>query len=273
VGARGERYASRYAAVLGGAAGSELRALGFTMNFAPVVELLTDENEAFLGSRSYGRSGKVVDAAAGAFIEAMEAEGLAAVAKHFPGNAASDPHKVLPELDLTEEAYRRDCLPRFASAVKRGVSSVMLSHVLFPAIDPENPSSLSPALVKGELRGRLGFRGLAITDDLCMRAISVKRTPERAAVDALAAGADLLMLVDGGRATRVRDAIVSAVGEGRLPAARLDEAVGRILELKRRFKLDAELDPEARAKAIASFSGLVERDAKLVRELESASRP
>jgi beta-N-acetylhexosaminidase len=261
LGAKGEVYAKGYAALLGRAAGSELRALGFTMNLAPVVELLTDENEAFLGSRSYGRSGKVVDAAAGAFIEGLQAEGVAAVAKHFPGNAASDPHKVLPELDLTAAAYKRGCLPRFASAVKRGVSSVMLSHVLFPAIDPENPSSLSQALIEGELRRRLGFRGLAITDDLGMRAISASRKPERAAVEALAAGADLLMLVDSSVATRVRDAIARAVEEGRLPAARLDEAAGRVLSLKARFKMGRELDPEARG----AFTDIVARNAKLIK--------
>jgi beta-N-acetylhexosaminidase len=261
VGERGPRYAS----LLGRAAGAELRALGINMALAPVVELLSDENEAFLGSRSYGRSAPRTDAAAGAYIAGLQSELVAAVAKHFPGNAGEDPHKVLPELRLARRDYERDCLPRFASAIRKGVSSVMLSHVVFTALDPGRPSSLSPVLVRGELRRRLGFRGVAITDDLGMRALSATRGPERSAVEALAAGADLLMLVDMRSAPGVRDAIVAAVREGRLPIARLDEAARRVLELKYRFKMDVDLDPSLRAKALAGFPDQVRRDASLLR--------
>jgi beta-N-acetylhexosaminidase len=262
VGERGERYAS----LLGRAAGAELRALGFNMALAPVVELLTDENKAFLGSRSYGRSGRETDAAAGAYIEGLQSELVAAVAKHFPGNAGEDPHRVLPELALTKAVYERDYLPRFASAVRRRVSSVMLSHVVFTAIDPDRPASLSPAVVRGELRSRLGFRGLAITDDLGMRALSATRSPAKSAVEALAAGADLLMLVDMREAPKVRDAIVAAVKEGRLSERRLDEAALRVLELKARFKMDAGLDPARRKEALAGFPALVGRDELRLRE-------
>ena len=219
----------RYAYLLGQAAGSELRALGFNMALAPVVELLTDDNEAFLGTRSYGRSPAKTDAAADAFIDGLQSERVAAVAKHFPGNAGADPHKVLPELGLSRRDYDRENLPRFAAAIKRRVAAVMVSHALFPAIDAERPSSLSPAIIRGELRGRLGFRGLAITDDLGMRALTSTRSPESSAVEALAAGADLLMLVDMNAATGVRGAIVAAVRQGRLPAGRLDEAARRVL--------------------------------------------
>jgi beta-N-acetylhexosaminidase len=266
VGERGARYAS----LLGHAAGAELRALGFNMALAPVVELLTDENKSFLGSRSYGRSGKQTDAAAGAYIEGLQAERVAAVAKHFPGNAGADPHKVLPELRLSRRDYDRDYLPRFASAMRRGVSSVMLSHVVFTAIDPERPASLSPALVRGELRRRLGFRGVAITDDLGMRALTATSAPEKSAVEALSAGADLLMLVDMREAPGVRDAIAAAVKDGRLPAARLDEAVRRVLALKSRFKMDAALDTSARAEALAAFPGIVRENAMRLRAFRDA---
>jgi beta-N-acetylhexosaminidase len=235
------------------------------MNLAPVVELLGEGNAAFLGSRAYGSSGAVVDAAAGAYIEGLQSESVAAVAKHFPGNAAADPHKVLPKLEVSKAVYERDYLPRFASAIRRGVSSVMLSHVLFEAIDANNPSSLSPRVVRGELRGRLGFRGLAITDDLGMNALSLTRSPEEAAIEALNAGADLLMLVDMGEATRVQAAIVQAVKEGRLSQNRLDEAVSRVLSLKSRFKMDDELDPKLRASRLSAFPLTVEANAKKLR--------
>ncbi len=207
---------SRCASSLGHAAGAELRDLGFNMALAPVVELLTDRNARFLGSRSYGREGARVDADAGAYIRGLQAEGVAAVAKHFPGNAGEDPHRVLPALDVSKEVYERDFLPRFASAIGNGVSSIMLSHVVFGALDPDRPASLSPAISRGELRGRLGFRGVAITDDLGMKALSATMSPERSGVAALVAGADLLMLMDMHAAPRLRDAIVT--GRERRPA-------------------------------------------------------
>jgi beta-N-acetylhexosaminidase len=268
VGARGPRYAS----LLGHAAGAELLALGVNMALAPVVELLTEENESFLGSRSYGRLAGRVDATAGAYIQGLQAEGVAAVAKHFPGNGGEDPHKVLPELRIDEGAYERDYLPRFAAAIANRVSSVMLSHVLFPAIDPDRPASLSPAMVGGELKGRLGFRGLAVTDDLGMRAIASRSSPERSAVAALAAGADLLMITDPRAALPVRDAIVAAVEGGTLSAARLDDAVGRVLALKRRFSMGAALDPAVRAERLSSFASIVAEDARKIRAY-SASPP
>ncbi len=229
------------------------------------MELLTDENKRFLGSRSYGREASKVDAVAGAYIRGLQAGGVAAVAKHFPGNAGEDPHLVLPELDIPKAIYERDCLPRFASAIRNRVSSVMLSHVVFGAVDPGHPASLSPAIVGGELRKRLGFAGVAITDDLGMKALSSSMSPERSAVAALAAGADLLMLTDMRAAFPVRDAIVAAVRERRLGPGRLDEAVTRILELKRRFRMGEALDPAVRSKRLADFDALVRQDAIRIR--------
>ena len=191
---------------------------------------------------------------------------MAAVAKHFPGNAGEDPHRVLPELGISKATYESDYLPRFASAIRNRVSSVMLSHVVFGAVDPELPASLSPAVVGGELRRRLRFAGVAITDDLDMKALSSTLSPERSAVEALAAGADLLMLTDMRSAVRVRDAIVAAAREGRLDPRRLDEAVRRILELKKRFEMAAALDPKVREERLADFDAAVAKDAIRIRD-------
>jgi beta-N-acetylhexosaminidase len=256
---------AKYASVLGRAAGAELRALGVNMALAPVVELLTDENRRFLGSRSYGRNASVVDACAGAYIEGLQGRGVAAVAKHFPGNGSEDPHEGLPVLKMGRAEYERDCEPRFKSAIARGVAGVMLSHAVFGALDPARPSSLSPAVVAEELKEKLGFRGVAITDDLYMKALSAGSSVERSAVAALSAGADLLMLTAIGGAERTRDAIVRSVRSGELPAARLDDAARRVIELKLRFGMDADLDPAARARRLAGFASIVEEDAALVR--------
>lgn len=261
VGALGEAYAS----VLGRAAGAELRALGVNMALAPVVELLTDENKRLLGSRSYGRKASVVDACAGAYIDGLQRGGVAAVAKHFPGNAAEDPHQGLPVLGADRASYERDYAPRFKSAIDRSVAGIMLSHVVFKALDPAGPATLSRAVVTGELKGRLGFRGVAITDDLYMKALSASSSPGRSAVAALDAGADLLMLTAMGGAEPVRDAIVEAVRSGRLPASRLDDAVRKVIELKLRFGMEADLDPAVRARRLAGFAALVEADGRMVK--------
>jgi beta-N-acetylhexosaminidase len=250
-----------YVALLGRVAGSELRSLGIAMNLAPVVELEDDANRAFLGSRAYGREAGPADAASGAFIEGLQSELVAAVAKHFPGNAGADPHLVLPELGVSRERYEAEFLPRFAAAIRRGVSAVMLSHVLLPALDPDRPASLSPTLIKGELKGRLGFRGVALTDDLCMRAVTGGRSPEKAAVLALAAGADLLMILDMRAASSARAAIVAAVRDGSLPRARLDDAVARVLALKAKFRVAETADPRLRAARLAVFPALVREHA------------
>jgi len=268
VGARGPRYAR----ALGEAAGRELKALGVNMNLAPVVELLDERNESFLGDRSYGREAARVDAAAGAFIEGLQARGTAAVAKHFPGNESSDPHRGAALLDVDREGYERGYRPRFEAAARAGVAAVMASHAIVPALDPERPATLSRAALAGELRGRIGFRGLILTDDLYMKAISAGSPPELAAVEALAAGADLLMLSSGSGAHPVRAAIVRAVEEGRLPRSRLRDAARRVLELKLRFGMAQALDPRTRAEALAAYPGLVEEDARAVAAALSASR-
>ena len=123
-----------------------------------------------------------------------------------------------------------------------------------PAVDPEKPATLSSRLILGELKEGLRFDGVALTDDLVMKALAAKVPPERAAVEALAAGADLLMLSDGYAAPRLSAAILSAIKEGRLSEARLDDAVLRILELKLRFSMAEGLDPRLRATRLAGLS-------------------
>ncbi|MBL8966678.1 MAG: glycoside hydrolase family 3 protein [Spirochaetaceae bacterium] len=267
VGARGPDYA----ALLGRRAGLELQALGVNLALAPVVELLDEGNRELLGDRSYGRDPAKVDAAAGAFIAGLQSAGVAATAKHFPGNAGADPHKLLPVLKATRAEFERDFYPRFAAARRAGVGAVLLSHVLVPAVDPKRPATLSPALVRDELKTKLGFEGVVLTDDLYMKALAAERPPELSAVEALNAGADLLMLSAGGSAPRVRDAILRAVEAGRLPASRLDDAAARVVALKLRFGMAAALDPDVRAGRLAAFPALVEESGRLLAESGSGT--
>ena len=257
------------ARMLGERAGLELAALGINLALAPVVELRSPGNAAFLGDRSYGDDPRLVDAVAGAFIEGLESSGVAAAAKHFPGNAGEDPHRGLPTLAVTRDALMRDYVARFSSAMDHDAAAVLLSHVLVPAIDPERPATISPLLDRDLLKTRMRFDGVVITDDLFMRALADAMPPDISAVEALAAGADLLMLSDGAAGPRVRDSIRRAAEDGALPIARLDDAVLRIIELKLRFSMSAAFDREARAARLASLPEIVVASEKAIK----AARP
>ncbi len=265
----GER-GGRYAGLLGRRAGLELAAIGVNLALAPVVETLSDRNAELLGSRSYGRDPRRVDDCAGAFIEGLALSGVAATAKHFPGNAATDPHRGLPILEVTKAELERDFLPRFRSAISHGAAAVLLSHVLVPSIDASRPATLSYGLTTAILKKELGFEGIAVTDDLFMKALTEGSGSDPAgvaasAVAAVNAGADLLMLSDGQAGPRVKSALVDAVRSGRIAEARLDDAVVRILELKLRFGLAAALDPSARARRIEALPAIVEESKRLIR--------
>jgi beta-N-acetylhexosaminidase len=184
------------ARVAGRAAGEELRALGIGMNMAPVAEASTADNLAFLGDRAWSDDPDRAGRLAAAFIRASQAEGTAAVAKHFPGNAEGDPHVGLPVLGVSRAVLEGSYVAPFRRAVQAGVSAVMLSHALVPALDPGRPASLSPSVI-AYLKGELGFRGIVITDDLHMAALSGSGGPEGAALEALKAGVDLLMVSSG----------------------------------------------------------------------------
>ncbi len=268
----GERAAADAVRETAYRAGLELRALGVTLNLAPVAEASDERSAAFLGDRSYGSDGRLVAAAAGAFVEGMDEAGVACVVKHFPGNAEGDPHRAAPVIALDTEGLGRMVAPFRTVISAARPAAVMVSHAVVEAVDPERPGSLSPAVVSGWLKGDLGFRGFVVTDDLRMGAVALTgRSPSRAAVEAVAAGADLIMTWPKDLLA-VRDALVSAVADGRLPAERFRDAARRVIAAKFRYGLcmriaDAEgpgrergeQDTEAVAETVARFRAETER--------------
>ena len=273
--ARASRRGPGFIRFLGEASGSELHALGVNVALAPVVETLNAANGHFLGTRAYSSDPKTVDADAGAFIEGLQSQGVAAVAKHFPGNTDADPHRGLAVLSVSKNAEEELFLPRFASAIDlnaknpdRSVALVMLSHVIVPSVDPSHPASLSPIFIQGQLRHSLGFKGVAVTDDLCMKALTDLMPPEKSAVAALRAGDDLLMISDQGSILKIRDAIVAAVQSGVLKRSRLDEAADSVIALKLRFDMESALDARVRERRLARFESLVARHRQEIRRWE-----
>jgi beta-N-acetylhexosaminidase len=207
----------------------EIRDLGITMNLAPVVEVADEKNRRFLGSRIYGPDPAFVEAAAGTFIQAMEAAGIACVIKHFPGNTGADPHKEKPLLKADRETLNRMIRPFVTlMAASRHQPALMVSHVVVEAWDRERNASLSPVVLREWLRWDLGFRGLLIADDLAMNAVSGSMGIEAAAVLAIQGGVDMI-IVWPPDLRGVHRAIMTALEKGRLSRERLQEAVAQVL--------------------------------------------
>jgi beta-N-acetylhexosaminidase len=218
----------------------DLRALGLTMNLAPVVDVLGNATSP-IGSRSYGSDPRQVARLSAAAIRGYQQNGLASTAKHFIGlgHTSVDSHQSLPTVSLSLAQLEQADLIPFRSAISAGVSSILVAHVALPKIDPSGrPASLSPVIIQNVLRHRLGFNGVLMTDSLLMGAVS--GAGKHPAVEALAAGADILLM---GVNKDVPDAVfetaiaqvTAAIRDGHIPKSRLTTALRRINALKRRY--------------------------------------
>ncbi|CAN5758947.1 hypothetical protein BH23GEM5_BH23GEM5_26800 [soil metagenome] len=225
------------AEAVGRAMGIELRSLGVNVNFAPVVDVDSNPDNPVIGPRSFGKTPEQVIEAAIPFIRALEAEGVAGCPKHFPchGDTSVDSHRELPVVDREFEELERIELAPFRAAVEAGVRLVMTAHVLFPAVDPEEPATLSHAITTGLLRERLGFEGVVVTDDIGMHAVSDVFQRGGAAADCIRAGVDLIDIcafgLDTELALELADEIARAQQSGALGDELLAESRARIEKL------------------------------------------
>ncbi|GAB1645761.1 glycoside hydrolase family 3 protein [Krasilnikovia sp. MM14-A1259] len=223
------------------AAGSELAAMGITVDFAPVADTLGAQGSPVIGSRSYGDDPKANGDQVAAAVRGLQGAGVAAALKHFPGHGhtTGDSHDELPVVAQSRDALERQDWPPFAAGIEAGAGVVMSGHLDLTAVDPGVPATFSRKVMTDVLRGRLKFTGVAITDAMNM-APARKWPAGEAAVRALNAGNDvLLMPPDIGAA---RDGILAGLKNGSLPRERLVEAVTRVLTLK--FRTAASAQPE-----------------------------
>lgn len=215
----------------------EARALGIMQNFAPVADVNTNPLNPVINTRSFGDEPGLVSAMVAAFIRGTHEAGCLATAKHFPGHGSTgeDSHLMLPVLDFSRPRLDSVEFAPFRSAVDSGVDAVMVGHIAVPAVDPSGlPASLSRPLVTGLLRDSLRFNGLVITDAMGM-AGARGMPPGRAAVAAVRAGIDILLLTEDEQGTM--QALRDAVRGGEIPVQRIDQSVRRILESKLRLGL------------------------------------
>ncbi len=219
------------------ALGRDLAALGVNLDLAPSVDVNTAADNPVIGTRSFGADTALVARHAAAAVTGLQAAGVAACAKHFPGHGSTsnDSHHVIAAVDGSLDVVKRRDLPPFVAAIGAGVRAVMPGHLRVPGLTGDLPASLSAAALTGLLRGDLGFTGVIISDALEMRAVSGPFGIAHAAVLAVAAGTDLLCFgrdTDEPTYLAVRDALVEAVRSGQLPVARLEESAARVAELR-----------------------------------------
>jgi len=216
--------------------GCELPLMGITMNLAPVADLLLHPKNKIIGQRSFGKDPSMVGAMVGAFIEGIQGAGVGACAKHFPGHGATktDSHQALPTIERSREEMEGAELIPFQRAIQANVAACMSGHLLCPALDPELPATLSPAIIQGLLRKGLGFDGVVISDDLLMGALNQWGSAEERGVEALKAGVDCL-LVGKGPVQGLLAALEGGLANGEIPKERAEEALTRILRLKEQY--------------------------------------
>lgn len=227
---------------------AECAAFGLNLDFAPVLDVWSNPGNTVIGQRAFSADARTVAGLGPAAARRMMDQGIIPAVKHFPGHGDTvvDSHVGLPVVDKSLEELEKTELIPFRAAIQSAgtdgqVPAVMVAHILLTQLDPERPASLSPAVVTGLLREELGFAGAVLTDDLTMGAVTQSYGLGEAAVLAVEAGCDILLVCHGPDSVpAVRTALLEAAASGRITAERLDESVYRILHLKTEYALTNE---------------------------------
>lgn len=261
--AAGDLEAAR---ALGAATAREARAMGIHWVFAPVADVNNNPDNPIINIRSFGEDPEVVAKFVAAFTEGAHSDPanyVLTTAKHFPGHGdvTADSHLEMPKLEAAADRIRGLELKPFESAIAAGVDTVMTAHMAVPALEPEEiPATVSSRILGGVLRDELKFRGLIVTDAMDMAGLTKMFTRGEAAVRAIEAGADMLLMPPDPEAAI--EALVAAVRSGRISPKRIDVSVRRVLAAKQKVGLARKklVDPEAIADALdhaeASLSAL-----------------
>jgi beta-N-acetylhexosaminidase len=230
-----ERLAERFARALA----AELRAVGISLDFTPVLDILTERDNPAIGDRALAESADDVARLGSAIVRTLQAEGIAACGKHFPGHGDTriDSHHDLPVVEHPPDRIDRVELVPFRAAIEAGVAAIMTAHLLIPAIDAERPATLSSAIVTGMLKQSLGYQGLVVSDDIEMRAISAQFGTAEATVLSIQAGCDVVLMCGTDQEAQMSalEAVIHAVEDGTLPQKRVEDALARHRRAKERF--------------------------------------
>lgn len=266
--AAGASYVKRAARVQA----REALACGLHVTFAPDADVNRDPRNPIISTRAFSADPAQAADLVRSYIAGCREEGLLTTAKHFPGhgNTHQDSHEEMPVVRAGREELLANDLVPFIAAIEEGVDLIMTAHVLYPALDPDRPATLSARILRGLLRRDLGFRGAVVTDSLLMGAVRAENeTVGRQAAALVASGVDILL--DIPKPVRAVDGIVDAVENGTLEEHLVDEALGRVLALKqkitKRFGGAVFTDPSA---AVSPAEVGSEENAAFAREVARA---
>jgi beta-N-acetylhexosaminidase len=248
--------------------GEDLRWWGFNMNLAPVLDVNSNPKNPVIGIRSFGGDPNRVGEIGVGYVEGLSEAGVVAVAKHFPGHGDTDvdSHYAMPVLHHDRARLDEVELRPFARGFAAGLPAIMTAHIALPEVaeGPEVPATVSAKVLTGVLREDLGWDGLVITDGLEMQGVIDKYGAGEAAVRAVLAGADMVMVLwFPEKKKEVQRALLDAVATGRLPLERVDEAVRRVLEHKARFGLFSRTLPTVEEAKVA----LARSDRRVLQEV------
>ena len=221
---------------IGQTLGTQIASVGFNVDFAPVADVVTNPNNTEIGDRSFSSDPQVAADMVTAMVEGLQSSGAVSCLKHFPGHGSTeaDSHNGLSVTERTLDELRQTELIPFRAGIESGAEMVMISHMSAPAITGDNtPCDLSPVIVTDLLRGELGFTGVVVTDSHEMGAITNEYGCGEAAVKAIAAGCDIVLMPYS--LDEAAGAVLTAIENGELTEARIDESVLRILTLKYRY--------------------------------------
>lgn len=255
-----EALARRFARALA----TEMKAVGISLDYTPVLDILTNPKNPVIGDRALAERADQVARLGRAIIETVQAEGIAACGKHFPGHGdtSTDSHHELPLIEHPPDRLRAVELVPFRAAIDAGVACIMTAHILIPALDEERPGTLSPRIVNELLKQELGFEGMVFSDDLEMKAISARYGVPEATVKAIGAGCDAVLMCGTSQEPQMAalEAVIHAVEDGSLSLRRVEDALARHRRVKERFLASPRPAPLA-GKALRAVLGRDEHQA------------
>ncbi|MFD5851939.1 glycoside hydrolase family 3 protein [Cytobacillus pseudoceanisediminis] len=269
---------------VGKAIGEELASLGINMNFAPVMDVNNNPDNPVIGVRSFGEDPQLVADMGVAYTEGLQSAGVAATAKHFPGHGdtAVDSHLGLPEVPHDKERLKEVELYPFQKGMEAGIDAIMTAHVTFPKIDDTKaiskktgeeiavPATLSHKVLTELMREEMGYDGVITTDAMNMNAIAEHFGPVDAAIRAVKAGTDIVLMPVG--LQEVAEGLVNAVENGEISEKRIESSVERILTLKIKRGIIKEETPQPIDEKIANALQIVGSEEHKQIEKEAAER-
>jgi beta-N-acetylhexosaminidase len=225
---------------IGGVLAYELKAFGFNMDFAPVIDIFSNPKNTVIGDRAFGSEPDIVSSLGIQTMKGLQAGGVISVVKHFPGHGDTlvDSHIGLPTVDYDLKRLESFELKPFQAAIENKADAVMVAHILMKTIDPISPASMSKTMITDVLRDKMGFTGVVVTDDMTMGAIVENYNIGAAVVKSVNAGSDIILVCHGyDNQVNAINSLKSAVKNGRIAEERLNDSIYRILKLKGKYGL------------------------------------